>query len=536
MMQSPRFFNTTSLALLIFAALWACLAATFPAFPVDETRYLTVAWEMRHGNWILPTLNGEPYSHKPPLLFWLINIAWLSTGPSVWAARLISLLVASAVIILTAKMARVLFPDRPLAAQIAPLLLVACPPFMLYGNMIMFDFLLYLSALGSLLFLWKAAHDRSKRSWILFGAMMGIGVLAKGPVILVHILGPALLAPFLWLRAESGYTKAAWYKHVLLGILIATAIGLAWAIPAAIIGGPDFAHMIFWGQSAGRMVNAFDHKRPFFFYMPFIFAFMLPWMMNGAFWRSLIFVKNRPYSRSVLFLLSWIVPAFLAFCAISGKQVHYLVPLTSALALIVAAAMSTRLDRDRETAHFPAYAVFYALAFCALAFGTFLPFIRDTQGDQVLTGISHFEHWPFLIGAAIALLSIISSRGMAVRQIAASALCLAVLMGIVSIEGKRHFYDLFDLRPVGSVIYLQEKENRPLAFAPKYAGEIGFAAMLHKPVATLEFNEMDEWLKTHPNGVVIIRHENYQLWPQYRTIYSTRYKSDQRISLIKAGN
>jgi len=42
--------------------------------PIDETRYLAVAWEMRQtGEFLVPHLNGALYSQKPPLLFWLIN-------------------------------------------------------------------------------------------------------------------------------------------------------------------------------------------------------------------------------------------------------------------------------------------------------------------------------------------------------------------------------------------------------------------------------------------------------------------------------
>ncbi len=44
---------------------------------VDETRYVSVAWEMwLRGDWLVPHLNGEPYDHKPPLLFWLIHLSW----------------------------------------------------------------------------------------------------------------------------------------------------------------------------------------------------------------------------------------------------------------------------------------------------------------------------------------------------------------------------------------------------------------------------------------------------------------------------
>ena len=68
-----------------------------PALPIDETRYLAVAWEMHlHGNFLVPHLNGTPYSDKPPLLFWMINLGWLIAGLHVWVVRL-GTLIASCV-------------------------------------------------------------------------------------------------------------------------------------------------------------------------------------------------------------------------------------------------------------------------------------------------------------------------------------------------------------------------------------------------------------------------------------------------------
>ena len=75
--------NGTLIAITAFlaVALFGILAR--PLLPVDETRYLTVAWEMREGgHWLVPRLNGEIYPHKPPLLFWLINLVWWVTGVS----------------------------------------------------------------------------------------------------------------------------------------------------------------------------------------------------------------------------------------------------------------------------------------------------------------------------------------------------------------------------------------------------------------------------------------------------------------------
>ena len=60
--------------LTVLAGLWLLLILTSLVtrgfLPVDETRYVSVAWEMwlRH-DFLVPHLNGAVYSHKPPLLF-----------------------------------------------------------------------------------------------------------------------------------------------------------------------------------------------------------------------------------------------------------------------------------------------------------------------------------------------------------------------------------------------------------------------------------------------------------------------------------
>jgi 4-amino-4-deoxy-L-arabinose transferase-like glycosyltransferase len=74
-------------------ALWGVLVVVAltvrPLLPVDETRYLSVAWEMwlRH-DWLVPHLNGSPYPDKPPLLFWGILLGWRVFGVNVWWPRL----------------------------------------------------------------------------------------------------------------------------------------------------------------------------------------------------------------------------------------------------------------------------------------------------------------------------------------------------------------------------------------------------------------------------------------------------------------
>ena len=79
-----------ALALLGFAAVALAGVLLRPALPIDETRYLAVAWEMwARGDWLVPTKNFALYAHKPPLLFWTMNLAWSLTGVSEVAARLV---------------------------------------------------------------------------------------------------------------------------------------------------------------------------------------------------------------------------------------------------------------------------------------------------------------------------------------------------------------------------------------------------------------------------------------------------------------
>ncbi|HEY3011669.1 MAG TPA: hypothetical protein VGJ36_02890, partial [Gemmatimonadales bacterium] len=53
---------------ILWGILVAVALAVRPLLPVDETRYLSVAWEMwRRGDWLVPYLNGSPYTDKPPL-------------------------------------------------------------------------------------------------------------------------------------------------------------------------------------------------------------------------------------------------------------------------------------------------------------------------------------------------------------------------------------------------------------------------------------------------------------------------------------
>src|SRR6266446_7085624 len=84
------------LSILLLAIVLSALASPFQRdlFVGDETKYGQVVREMRATDaFFLPTLNGAPFTHKPPLHFWMIDLLTIPFGVySTWAFVLPSLL------------------------------------------------------------------------------------------------------------------------------------------------------------------------------------------------------------------------------------------------------------------------------------------------------------------------------------------------------------------------------------------------------------------------------------------------------------
>ncbi|HET7223282.1 MAG TPA: glycosyltransferase family 39 protein, partial [Rhodanobacteraceae bacterium] len=183
--------------LALWCALLLPLAILFPPIPIDETRYLTAAWEMfNSGQWLVPTVNGAWYSDKSPLLFWLIAGGWKIVGVHTWVARIEALIVALCMLLALRRLAARLGLDAR-GADTAMWLLAGCLGFTVFGTAIMFDLLLSLTVLGALHALLDLEEGKWKRGILVLGITIGLGILAKGPVMLLHIVAVAVLAP-LW--------------------------------------------------------------------------------------------------------------------------------------------------------------------------------------------------------------------------------------------------------------------------------------------------------------------------------------------------
>ena len=262
--------------------------------PIDETRYTAVAWEMwSHGNYLVPHLNGEPYSHKPPLLFWLIQAGWMIFGVNDWWPRLLPSLFSLASISLVYQFSRRLWPDRIEIAKLAPTLLIGSLLWIQFLSAAMFDMILSFWVLLAIYCIYQSS--RVQRSpipyWLLAGVATGLGLLTKGPVMLLHVLPLALLAP-VWVERKN-MSWVRWYTGIVGIVLLASLIILSWAIPAALKGGTAYSEAIFWGQTAHRIVHSIAHQRPWWWYLPILPVILFPcWLTKRNEQEKLLFLRN----------------------------------------------------------------------------------------------------------------------------------------------------------------------------------------------------------------------------------------------------
>lgn len=311
------------LALALFAAL--TLAGRW-FLPLDETRYLAVAWEMwQRGDWLLPTLNAEPYTQKPLLLFWLILGPWKILGVNAWAPRLLPFLFSFLCLLETRALGRRLFPENWQAADRAPFVLFSFFPWMIFSTLIMFDVLLSFFVLVAMRGLWEQGKSGMAR----LGIGITGGMLAKGPALLVFVL-PATL---FWLAARGGQGRLS-RLGIFSGFCLAGTF--FWLLPGfffekGVLG-------VFWHQGAGRLVDSFAHDEPFWFYLALFPVLALPWSVCPGVYRGLRHLLLSP-SLPVFFLGLWILPPFLLLSLASGKQPQYLLPLFPALALLISRSL-----------------------------------------------------------------------------------------------------------------------------------------------------------------------------------------------------
>ena len=285
----------------------------------DETKYSEVVREMRGGAFFLPTLEGSPFTHKPPLHFWVVDLLTYPFGVySIWPFVLPSLI---AFVLLLWLLHRI---EGPMAA------FAGGTSLMIWGSAqtarmdLSFTALLVVAAW----MLQRFFDGERTLGWV--GLATGLASIIKGPMAPVII---GCLFAFEALR-RRGVPRGNY--ALALGWMIL--IPLLWLVPAVLIGGEAFWREIFFKQTVGRAVGSWVHRSPPWFYIVRAPMTLLPWFF------LLVVAIAAAYRRGderAKFYVSWLLAVLVPYSLLSSKLDVYMMAMVPAVALLIARLLAS---------------------------------------------------------------------------------------------------------------------------------------------------------------------------------------------------
>jgi len=325
---------------LLCLALFTPGIATMPPTDRDESLFTQASKQMvESGNYTDIRVQKEPRYKKPIGIYWLQSTSAKLLNPDnlteIWAYRVPSFLGATLAVLMTAALGSLLF--SPTAGLLAAMMLAGCVLMNVEARLAKTDAALLGCIVTAMYALAKAYVTSGQkfrhtfRTSLLFWTAFAVGVLIKGPIILLPILGVLL-----WLKIADKKIFD-WFKrlHPLSGLLYAAVLIAPWFIViltqshGAFLqqsAGNDMFAKIWQGQNRGVLVpglHATAFPLLFFPYVLFV-VFALP-----DIW------KHR-HETAVKFCLGWIVPTWIVFELSMTKLPHYVLPTYPAIAILTA--------------------------------------------------------------------------------------------------------------------------------------------------------------------------------------------------------
>ncbi|AMV28024.1 Undecaprenyl phosphate-alpha-4-amino-4-deoxy-L-arabinose arabinosyl transferase [Gemmata sp. SH-PL17] len=350
----------------------------------DEGRYAQIPKEMLvNGSWVVPTLQGEPYLDKPPLMYWLTALSYRAFGISQESARLVPALCVHFTILAIYLIGRRSVGER--SAFWAAMLLSVAPGFVSVARLLLLDGLLVLCVTTSVLCGFEAVRTgKLKRGWWIAAAVAsGLGFLTKGPISEVLLFVPLWVYGFLMrggerqpnpltpfpkkeggtepnttnamqpgmvlspspfrggvgegLQTQPAPAVVRWYWYLtFFGVVFA--VNLPWYV-AIYFREPQFLKYFFWEHNVMRFLQPFDHLQPIWYYVPILLGGLLPGTLLFAayFWRLLRPAPGDSANRSSaggFWLLTGAWCAFFFSCS-GSKLPTYVLPAYPFLCLAI---------------------------------------------------------------------------------------------------------------------------------------------------------------------------------------------------------
>lgn len=282
--------------------------------------------------WLVPLFEGKVRLQKPPLPYWTTATLYRLFGASEFMSRVAPAALGAMSIVALYGLARRASGRR--VATVAIFVWIGTFFVVSEYRKSMADPYLAATVLGAI-WAWVAGCDRSasraRRNWATFGfyIAMGLGALAKGPVVFLHVTVAVTAYGVCMRRWPRGNVVV----H-LVGVLAFLAIALPWPMYVAthVPGAVDLWRYESVGEFADNMRNA----KPFWVYVPALLSLSFPWTL---WWAAGIWIavrRGRRQNRRAWFAVLWVVVVVAIFSLANVKKNAYLLPLMPAMTVLAA--------------------------------------------------------------------------------------------------------------------------------------------------------------------------------------------------------
>ncbi|MGV3533268.1 MAG: ArnT family glycosyltransferase [Chthoniobacteraceae bacterium] len=324
-------------ALLLVLAFWAAIflpGLGSTEIKGEEGRRIMPGIDMLEtGEWIVPSIGGQPYLRKPPLVNWMIAGAVATfDSRSEWVVRLPSVLMVLALgLVIAGVCSRWLGPETALAAAIFS---IANVSLIEKGRLAEIE-AIYVAFTGIATVLWMAWSLRSENGhpgvskwlrWVVPFFFLGLGLLTKAPL---HLLFFYVVV----LATYRGRREFFSLPHF-MGVLLAVGIFLAWAVPYF----REAAHLNaagVWEEQMRERVGGGNFKwKDWLLLLPRGMSNYLPWLLLvPVLWLR---PAAEPWFRPVR---NAVVGCFVILLLIPGVLPRYTQPLLVPLSVLLAMAL-----------------------------------------------------------------------------------------------------------------------------------------------------------------------------------------------------
>jgi 4-amino-4-deoxy-L-arabinose transferase-like glycosyltransferase len=312
----------------------------------DEPRYAQASKQMLETSDFVDIRFQDEARHKKPVGIYWMQSASVALGQALGVPearttialyRIPSLFGALATVLLTYWAALAFFGRR--GAFLTAALMATSIILMVEARLAKTDAMLAacsVAVMGGLAraYLSRGAGVLPRRALLIFWTGLALGVLIKGPLILMFA---GLTAAILSYRERS--TRWLLTLRPWLGMAVTAAVVLPWFLAIAVKSGGAFYSEAVGHDMLGKVGTAQKyHWAPPGFYLLSFFATFWPGAVLAAIAVPFAWIHRR--EEPVAFALAWIVPSWLIFELVPTKLPHYTMPLFPAVAILTVMAVS----------------------------------------------------------------------------------------------------------------------------------------------------------------------------------------------------